>query len=996
MKIRILSLAAALCLLLAGALAEPVNAIPAVGDKFSGFTVNAVEDYPTLEAKIVYLTHDKTEGPVIWIANDDTERSFAIGFRTHYDSDTGVPHVFEHAALSGSERYPDSQLFFNMMSNTCQTYLNASTHTAYTIYPCASISDKQLLKFADVYLAGVFEPLVLTDIHAMQREAYRYQLADADADLELTGTVYSEMLGYYYTNEEAYEKVRLSFPGSWYAICTGGQPGVIEEMTQQDLIDFHDTYYQPSNALTMLYGDLNLQDFLSLLAEYYDRYEKTEVSMEDPGYTPFTGYSEVSRDVCAAAESDPETNLSYAIPLRGLKLEDVRLLAAFLPTAVNNDASALHTIMMERFPSAKFEVSVYRDSPEPMLYFDLESAGETTAAEFSAAVQEGIAAVLEEGIRYDALKTVVKSVKKDNATARENSGLGVDLAQPIMDAYVHGGSVDSYFRNTAVLLDCQTWLDSGILETVLREQVVNPQDSRVIVINKVPGLQEEKLQAAAQALIDKKAAMSPEEISAVVDATKEYETWVDEAASVSMINEVNVLTVEELPQELHTATASVTSRNGVRYITSEAEGCQLVEMTLQLPADWIPTAQLQQYAQTVLLLGKLRTGSHSREEIVNLVGEYGLSFATNKLKDGEDLSFFSPVLTVSMACLREDMPDAVALIGEILTDTQFDEYDAIRYNATDLLYNCKVLFPSYLPHYIAVSLAKAQASASGLYDYYIGDIPYMTYLESVSTMDDTALAAEGAGWKQMLSDLINRDNLKITVVSDAQGIADTIAQCDGMTASWPIILRETVDYSAELEKLPARIAVKVPGSTNYNIQYVSAETAGYTYSPEMDILNSLVYDQILVPVLRYRNGVYSPLNNIDENGLYILAYRDPDVTRTFDEVIPTISGQVANIEITDEALNNLVVSGYTKLVLPEGPISTAVDAVYDVLTNSNSQRDLLRSMTAYKTLTVDGLKANAGLYDALSQSGVIVTCGPAATIDANADRYDLIIDWYVK
>ncbi|MFR6375414.1 MAG: hypothetical protein ACLUN5_02490 [Oscillospiraceae bacterium] len=58
--------------------------------------------------------------------------------------DKGVPHVFEHACLSGSEKYPDPSLFFAMMNQTYNTFMNAMTATDYTIYPESSLSEDQL------------------------------------------------------------------------------------------------------------------------------------------------------------------------------------------------------------------------------------------------------------------------------------------------------------------------------------------------------------------------------------------------------------------------------------------------------------------------------------------------------------------------------------------------------------------------------------------------------------------------------------------------------------------------------------------------------------------------------------------------------------------------------------------------------------------------------------------------------------------------------------
>lgn len=997
MKIKLSLLLLILCFVFACAHAEPVNGIPSVGDEINGFTVTAIEDFDLLNAKVVYMTHNKTESPLIWIANDDTERSFTIGFRTHYENDKGVPHVFEHAALSGSVAYPDPQLFFALQSNTCQTYLNAATYPFQTVYPCASISDVQLLKQTDIYLAGVFEPLVITDEHAMRREAYRYELENADADLVLTGTVYSEMLGSYYANQEYYERSRLMYPGSWYTTCTGGQPGYIETMTHEDLIEFHNTYYQPSNALTILYGDLDLDPFLSLIAGYFDRYEKTDVSTEDPNYVPFTGYSEVSADVCASADAASDTTHTYCVPIRGYSDEDALMLSTFLPSALNNQASALYTRMMQDYPASSFNVALLtNDGPEPMLVFELGNAAGVTAAQFASSIRESLVEVLNEGIHYEFPRANVKLLRKSNALKREGSNIGVNLSESIMSGYSLTGNVDSYFRTLPDPDACEAWFESGIMETVIREQVIDPENSRVITINKIPGTMEIVEQEAAQRLVDKKAAMSPEEIEKTIADTREYNEWADSLNEISMINEVTMVTIDNLPENVKTVQSSVTNVNGVRYITSAVDNSDLIYITLYFRADWIPVDQLKYYMQSTYQLDSIYTGTHTTEELSGMMDEYSISIRPGMLSDGADKNIFIPVLEVNIVCLKEDLGDAVALMNEIMTDARFDDLNLIRYSCASSVYSIKTIAPQQAPHSLAHTLAEAAENDSSLYAYYLGDIPFCRYLESLADLDDEALTEESAIWSDMLRGLYNREGLQVTIVSDAEGIVEAEACLNGVISGLPFSSRSAVDYRAELPRLPKRIGIKIPGSVCYNIQLASLDHTGYTYSPELDILNSLVYDRILIPVMRYRNGVYSPVNSIDEESIFVLAYRDPSPVKTFDEVIPSISKGVAEMDIDQDSLDNLIVAGYTKLARPVGPYSLALTAVNDILTNQSTQRDTLLKMAAYKSLTVEKLIASAGIYDKLAEEGAIVTAGPASVIDANADRYDMVISWFIE
>ncbi len=103
------------------------GALPAVGDVICGFEVKEIREEPIFGASVVYLVHRKTGAGVMYIANDDMNRYFALTFGTQPIDDTGLPHVFEHATLSGSERYPSADLFMNLAYQSYNTLMNAYT-----------------------------------------------------------------------------------------------------------------------------------------------------------------------------------------------------------------------------------------------------------------------------------------------------------------------------------------------------------------------------------------------------------------------------------------------------------------------------------------------------------------------------------------------------------------------------------------------------------------------------------------------------------------------------------------------------------------------------------------------------------------------------------------------------------------------------------------------------------------------------------------------------
>ncbi len=78
------------------------------------------------------------------------------------------------------EKYPSKELFFSLSYETYNTYMSASTYPYMATYPVASLSEEQLLKYADYYLDSCFNPMIYEDESLFREEAWRYVLASEE------------------------------------------------------------------------------------------------------------------------------------------------------------------------------------------------------------------------------------------------------------------------------------------------------------------------------------------------------------------------------------------------------------------------------------------------------------------------------------------------------------------------------------------------------------------------------------------------------------------------------------------------------------------------------------------------------------------------------------------------------------------------------------------------------------------------------------------------
>ena len=333
--------------------------LPKVGDKVEGFVVRELRDFPLVGAKLVLFEHERTGAELMYIANNDTNRVFDLTFFTRAIDNTGLPHVFEHSTLDGSEKYPSKALFFNLSYQTYNTYMNAMTSALYTTYPVGSLSEAQLLKYADYYTDSCFHPTIMTDESIYREEAWRYRLADASDELSIEGTVYSEMLGARDLTSSAYTNIlRAAFPGSTIGNVSGGDPENIPEMTWDGLKAYHDLYYHPSNCIAYLYGHFeDYTAFLKLLDEAFAPYEKRTFDFEDADYAPLTESVTVETPFPVENGSGTEnsSDIFYAFLCPGLKenREEENLLNTLTDLLVA-DASPLMQSLKRALPSGSF------------------------------------------------------------------------------------------------------------------------------------------------------------------------------------------------------------------------------------------------------------------------------------------------------------------------------------------------------------------------------------------------------------------------------------------------------------------------------------------------------------------------------------------------------------------------------------------------------------------------------------------------------------------
>ena len=97
------------------------------GTTCHGFAVERCETVPELDSDAYVLRHTTSGARLLYLACNDENKAFAIGFKTPPADSTGVFHILEHSVLCGSAKFPVKEPFVDLIKSSMQTFLNAKS-----------------------------------------------------------------------------------------------------------------------------------------------------------------------------------------------------------------------------------------------------------------------------------------------------------------------------------------------------------------------------------------------------------------------------------------------------------------------------------------------------------------------------------------------------------------------------------------------------------------------------------------------------------------------------------------------------------------------------------------------------------------------------------------------------------------------------------------------------------------------------------------------------
>lgn len=773
------------------------------GSTCHGFAVERCETVPELDADAYVLCHAASGARLLYLACDDENKAFAIGFKTPPADSTGVFHILEHSVLCGSAKFPVKEPFVDLIKSSMQTFLNAMTYPDKTIYPVATTNEQDLYNLMDVYLDAVFNPAIYTKPTIFEQEGWHYELdlpegdgADDDTGevdfeacpknlregtLRYNGVVFNEMKGALSDPMSVLDDAvnAALYPDTAYAHESGGDPRAIPALTYEQFLDTHARHYNPSNSYITLYGDLDVDRALAFLDERYlsqssaasRRMDAAVAAGEDPSalapnplvvQTPVT--CEYKRVEMATTPENALVGLGLVL---GSALDRKRTIAAdilFEALLGSNEAPVKKAILAAGLGGNVVSYTA-AECLQPYELIMLQNAQPGVARELRRVFQDACRDLCEHGVPRERLEAIISSNEYDLRQRDYGIADGVAIACDALSTWLYDDDAATLaLKYGPVYEELRGELDGSYFEDLLRELVL--ENDHMALVELVPVDADSGAEGAEGAeLAAKRDAMTDAELADVVERTavlraaQEAEDTPEDKATLPRLRVSDIGEARPEPPLVVDTTAPIPClRHGIPT-NRLAYAMQYFDLGCVAFED-LPYVTL-----LCRLLKQLPTSEHSAEELDNLLaGKLGFLSFTTEVMTQPDVDGVRPYLLVSAGALSEKIDALASLPREVWSSTLLLDADADR--VRDVLAQIRIgLEQGFINngHSAALGRAMSYSSPSAVVREQLSGVDFYLFLRDLLEHFDERL-----------------DNLRAKLAE----LADRIFVADGCTASF--------------------------------------------------------------------------------------------------------------------------------------------------------------------------------------------------------------------
>ena len=888
------------------------------------FNLQEQKNIPLLDVNAQIYNESEFNCKHIHLESDSNEKVFMVAFRTIPEDSTGVAHILEHTALCGSKKYPVRDPFFMMIRRSLNTFMNAFTSSDWTAYPFATLNKKDFNNLLGVYLDSAFFPNL--DNLDFAQEGHRLEFKEKnnpESEIEIKGVVYNEMKGAMssITSQLWHGMSKHLYSSSTYKHNSGGDPESIIDLSHEDLVNFHQKHYHPSNATFFTFGNLDpleIQSYIkeNVLDNFSPSDEVVAVKNEDRLESP--------KVVSDFYNPQPGDENNHHIVLSWLLNEShnpVQLLETYLMSNIllDNSASPLRKVLentkLGKSPSPL--TGLEADQKELVFAAGLEGIDSNKSKEVEILIMDCLKKLVEDGVPKDLIDS---SLHQLEIRQREITGSGMPFGLQIMltclPACIHNDNplnvldLDSAFDTIKNNLKSDNYIENLIDKNLIKNN--HRLTYSLIPDTELNKKNEEKIQNKVFEITKNFSSDDKEKLIKLANDLEKRQNSIDDPEVLPKV------TKEDIPKTRnYTSPLTFTKNESTNYFYKTGTN-GIVYHSMIFPCEALDENELKVASLFSNTLTDIGLGKDGYEDIQkyqsSITGGISASFIT--LSDKKD-DTFKLALKVSSKSLEGNESFMQDLILRTVKESIFDETNRIQEllefissdNEKSVIQNGHILSMSNAASQIS-DIASTNDLTSGL--RFVHNTNHLSKL--VNEQNELAKYLE----------LLRSINSKI---SNTPSHLFTASALDKANLNLNFTIKENTNLYKN-QNLIALQSTPIGWITGSQVCFCAEAfpTVDFWHedAPALTVLGTVLRNGYLHSAIREKGGAYGAGATQDSNNkvFKFFSYRDPKCTETFNEFKKSREWSVKSI--TEEQLEEGILGVISSIDKPLSPFGEAM------------------------------------------------------------------------
>jgi len=847
----------------------------------NGFELLDEQFIPEIDSQATLWRHEKSGAEFLSLVNDDTNKVFCIAFRTPPPDSTGIIHVLEHATLQGSSKYPVKDVITELVKGSMKTFINMLSYPDKTLYPVASQNVRDLYNLIDVFLDGVFYPLLAPQ--TFKQEGWHYALKSLDSPLNINGIVYNEQKGNFAMDFKriAVESQKALFPETIYRHAYGGDPAEVPELTYEQLKTYHQTYYHPANARIFWYGDDNPDERLQYLDSWLKEFEHSEIDSEIPLQPRF----DHPRSVVVPHYVDQATDPAHKQGIFTLnwmldEVGDPELMLALDILAhllIGTSTSPLQqALSASQLGDGLAGIGLWKHARQMYFSTGLTGIDPANAEKVETVINDTLKNIVNNRLAPDLVMAAMNTIEfqlREANFERLPRGLGL-FQERAMTTWIHGFNPLEILAFAAPLQTIKEHLSKGerYFEQLIRTRLIDNVHRASVLLTPDSNV---NFETVTRTKLDKlKASLNKEALQNLVEGTQALLEYQQKSDSPEIVAKIPALKLGDLDKQTQTIPIQINrvEESTVLHHDISTGGILYLDLAFDLRG---LSPGLLVYApilgSALLKMASSQLSQHIGQMTGGITSTVLSSAKVDRSGIVGQLVFRGKAMIVQADTLLDILP-------EILLETKLDNRERFRQLVVEMRTRLEANLAPRGFQVVAQRIG-AQWSKAGWLAEQLTGVEQIFFLRQLESEVETNWTAVLQRLEETRNTLINRHLLTVNMTVDSAQLENKVAK---FVASLP---GKPVDVNISDPDIGTRNeGLFIPSTVNFVGKGANIFDLGYVLNGSIAAIVNYLEMNWLWNLVRIQGGAYAGICLFDplSGVLTFTSYRDPHIGRTLN------------------------------------------------------------------------------------------------------------------